>query len=286
MGTRSRGIAALALLLVAVVAGACTSSSDDATPASTTTAPTTTTSIAEPEVPTFEVVDEHEVDGNWRQGLARVEGGWIFATNASIYRTDDAFEQVDEHLDAIPPELTAQGYDHLGDPDVHDGLIWVPVERPDKDEARQATIRFDAETLEVVDWVEVAQHHNAFIGVDDDGVAWSTDEFDDDALVRYRIVDGEVEPLEPLQLSRTVERIQGGDLAGGAMWLSTDDDVGGVYRVDLESGEVAQVGTTGRLDGEGEGIDAADGEPASLRVLLADVAIVPMWVLDLEPAAS
>lgn len=282
MGTRPRGLAALLVLLAPVVMVGC-SSSDDAAP-TTTTAPATTTT--EPPVPAFEVVDEHEVDGNWRQGLARVDGGWIFVTNASIYRTDDAFVQTDAHLDAIPPELVAEGYDHLGDPDVHDGLIWVPVEQPDKDAGRQATVRFDADTLEVVDVVEVAQHHNSFIGVDDDGVAWSTDEFDDDALVRYRIVDGALEQLEPLEMSRTVERIQGGDLAGGALWLSTDDDVGGVYRVDLETCEVAQVGTTGRLDGEGEGIDAAEGDPASLRVLLADVAIVPMWVLDLEPEAG
>ncbi len=270
-----------AALAVALAVAGCSSSDGSAGDDATTTAAPTTTAV-----PDFEQTAEQAVDGNYRQGLARVDDGWIFITNATVYRTDDDLVEVTSHHDAMPPELAAQGYDHLGDGDVHDGLLWVPAERPDKDEARQATVRFDAETLEVVDHVEVEQFHNSWIAVDDDGVAWSMPEFSSDQLVRYRIEDGEAVPLAPVTLSRTVDKVQGGDLAGGALWLSTDDDVGGVYRVDLDTGEVTQVGTTGRVDGEGEGIDAADGDPAALWVLVADAAIVPMWLVELQPAAT
>ena len=282
------GRTAVAVGVVAVLGIVGCSSSDDGDDPATETTASTTTATTEPAttttaVPSFAVVGETEVDGNFRQGLARSGDGWIFTTNATIYRTDGAFAETDAHHDAIPPELAALGYDHLGDGDVVDGVIWIPVERPAKDEARQMTARYDEETLEVIDWVEVAQHHNAFVTVDDDGVVYSSDEFGDDTIVRYRVVDGEVEQLEPLPLSRFVDRIQGGDVAGGALWLSTDDERNGVYRVDLDTGEVTEVGSAGRVDGEGEGIDATDGEPATLHVLVADEAIVPLWVVEIAP---
>ena len=288
MGDR-RGRAVLTAPRLAVVAPAlagCSSSGDDDDQATTSTTTTTEVVTTTTAVPDFAATGEVEVDGNFRQGIARSGDGWIFTTNKTIYRTAADFIETAAHHDALPPDLVALGYDHLGDPDVADGMIWVPVERPAKDEARQVTARFDEETLEVVDWVEVRQHHNSFVTVDPDGVVYSTDLFSDDAIVRYRIVDGAVEQLDPLPLSRVVDRIQGGDVAGGALWLSTDDAGNGVYRVDLETGEVTEVGSPGHVEGEGEGIDAADGEPATLQVLVADEAIVPMWVVAMAPAAG
>lgn len=280
-----RSVLAATVVAILVVAG-CSSSddADDEAGDTSTTATSTTEATTTTAVPAFGVATETEVDGNFRQGLAASGDGWIFVTNKTIYRTDGSFVQTEDLQDAIPPDLASQGYDHLGDPDVVDGVIWVPVERPDKDEARQATARYDVETLEVIDWFEVEQHHNAFVTVDADGVVYSADEFGDDAIVRYRVVDGEVEQLDPLPLSRFVDRIQGGDVAGGALWLSTDDERNGVYRVDLETGEVTEVGSAPPVDGEGEGIDAADGDPATLHVLVADEAIVPMWVVEMAPA--
>jgi hypothetical protein len=281
------GRAAVTAVVVAVLGVAGCSSSDDPGDerGGTDSSPSTTeAAVSTTVVPMFDAVGETEVDGNFRQGLARSGEGWIFTTNSTIYRTGEDFAETAAHHDAIPPDLAAEGYDHLGDGDVADGMIWIPVERPAKDEARQVTARYDEETLEVVDWVEVAQHHNAFVTVDDEGVVYSADEFGDDTIVRYRIVDGEVEQLDPLPLSRFVDRIQGGDVAGGALWLSTDDERNGVYRVDLGTGEVTEVGSPGHVEGEGEGIDATDGDPATLQVLVADEAIVPMWVVALEPA--
>ena len=281
-----RAAAAVVAVSSALLAASCSGSSDPGASASDDAAPrATTTEVAEQQVFTATIEGETEADGNYRQGLARSGDGWIFTTNNAIYRTDDALVRTDELLDAIPDELAAQGYDHLGDPDVASGLIWIPVERPDKDGGQQLTARYDEETLAFVDAVVVDQHHNAFIGVDD-GIAYSADEFSDDQIVRYRVVDGEVEPLEPLALSRTVERIQGGDVADGALWLSTDDDHNGVYRVDLETGEVQDLGSAGRIDGEGEGIDATRVDSSLLHVLVADPAIAPMWVVDLSVTAK
>lgn len=284
MGPARAAIAALAL--VAFVAGCSGSGSEggaagagSADRSSSTTGPSSATTA--PRRFSARPSGEIDVDGNYRQGIARSGDGWIFTTNNAIYRTDGGFVQTDAHLDAIPPDLAAQGFDHLGDPDVAGGLIWVPVERDDKTSGRQVTARYDEDTLAFVDAVVVDQHHNAFVGVDR-GTAYSADDFSDDVILRYRVVDGKAVAADPLRLSRTVERIQGGDVADGALWLSTDDDHNGVYRVDLDTGEVQDLGSAGHVDGEGEGIDATDVGGTLLHVLVADEAIVPMWVVDLS----
>ena len=280
--TRRTAAAVLLLTGSALVVG-CSGSGSDAGPTTMSKAPesSTTSTTAQALEYRVEPEGEAEADGNYRQGIAQSGDGWIFTTNNAIYRTDGAYQQTAAHLDAIPPDLAAQGYDHLGDPDVADGMIWVPVERDDKDSGQQVTARYDEETLAFVDAVEVAQHHNAWVAVDDDGTAYSADEFSDDAILRYRIEDGKAVADEPLAMSQPVERIQGGDVAEGALWLSTDDDHNGVYRVDLETGEVQDLGSAGHVAGEGEGIDATLSEGALLHVLVADEAIVPMWVVDL-----
>ena len=133
----------------------------------------------------------------------------------------------------------------------------------------------------------VDQHHAAFVTVDDDGTVYSVDQFaTDDTVLRYRWSGERLSPVEPLRMSRSLERIQGGDVADGALWLSTDDATNGVYRVDLATGEVTALGSAGRVPGEGEGLDAADLPAGPLRVLVADEQLVPMWLVDLTVASS
>jgi hypothetical protein len=282
----------LALALVASLAVACSddggssSSSPSASSTSSKASVTSTTAAPGPESWTAELGDAQEVDGNYRQGVARVDGGWIFTNNNAIYRTDESFTQTVVHLDAIPPELASKGYNHLGDPDVADGVLWVPVERDDKDQALQVTARYDAETLAFVDSFEVPQHHNAWVAVADDGIVYSNDLFTDDTVLRYRVSGTTTEPLTPLSMSQSIDRIQGGDLADGALWLSTDDDHNGVYRVDLETGAVTDLGGAGHVAGEGEGIDATDLPSGLLHTVVADEQIIPMWLTHLKVSSK
>jgi hypothetical protein len=142
-------------------------------------------------------------------------------------------------------------------------------------------VRYDAATLELIDVVEVAQSHNAWVSVDPTTMtAYAMSGFTDDEVLRYDIADG-WKPLAPIPLDRTIERVQGGDLHDGHLWLSTDDATNGVYRVDLATGAVVDLGSAGRVDGEGEGIDATPLETGQLHVLVADPALVPMWVVHL-----
>jgi hypothetical protein len=219
---------------------------------------------------------EDPLDPVYGQGIARVDGGWIVSGTNVLGRLDDGLREQLRVAPVIPPEWTAQGFDHVGDPDVADGFLYAPLEQPDYDRGRQATARFDLATLTLIDAVLLPQHHNAFVTVAA-GIAYSTDFFDDDTLLRYDVEDG-WKPLEPLRLSRRLDRIQGGDVAHGAVWLSTDDVRNGVYRVDLETGRVDDVGSAGHLDGEGEGIDATALASGSLHLLTRDVRVTPVWL--------
>ena len=274
MGRRTAIVGArCTVVLLAVALGACSGSSSPS-PASTTAA-----ASGQP-TRTGKVLRETDVNGNYRQGIARSGSGWIFTTNNAIYRTDRGFVELEAKRLAIPPSLSRQGYDHLGDPDVHDGMIWVPVERDDKTQARQVTARYDEDTLKYVDSFAVPQHHNSFVAVDRKGVVYSTDQFTDDTIRRYRRKGRRLVPIEPLVMDQTIAKIQGGDVANGALWISTDDALNGLYRVDLDTGEVQIITSSGHVEGEGEGIDATPLRGALLHALVADERIAPMWVVD------
>jgi hypothetical protein len=268
-----------------LVAGTgCSSDDDDAATASSARVPvsSSTTSTTTPHVYRATVESEVEVDSAYRQGVARVDGGWLFSFNDGLFLTDDALQQTAKALPAIPPEWKQRGFDHIGDVDVVDGVVYVPLEQPDYKVGSQAMLLYDAKTLAYRSGRRVAQHHNSFVTVDPaTGVAYSMDEFGGQALLRYDTRDG-WKALPPLPMSRAVDRVQGGDARDGAVWLSTDDETDGVYRVDLRTGDVQALGSVGHVDGEGEGIDATPTPEGDLHVLSMDVKIVPARLVNLS----
>jgi hypothetical protein len=275
----------LALVVAAgLLAAACSSGDDDDAAGEPTTARATTTTL--PAVYTATVSGETEVDPAYRQGVARVDDGWIFSLNDGLFRTDDSFAQTVVATPAIPPEWAASGFNHVGDIDVVGDVLYASLEQPDYDLGMQAMLRYDAATLQVIDGVDVAQHHNSFVTVDPEtNIAYSMDMFGDSEILRYDVGDG-WRVLEPITMSRFVDKVQGGDIADGAIWLSTDDDTEGVYRVDLATGEVQALGSIGHVDGEGEGIDATPRPSGDLHVLSIDVAVVPVRLISLSLATG
>lgn len=262
------------LIALAAAGGACSATDDDTAKSPlTTVAPATFSAL---------VVGETVVDPIYRQGVARTPNGWAFSFNDGLFLTDDSFTKTRELMPAIPDEWKARGFDHLGDIDIVDGVLYAPLEQPEYDNGAQAMLAYDATTLQYRSGVDVAQHHNSFVTVDGDtGIAYSMDYFGGEALLRYDTRDN-WRALDPLPMSTFVDRVQGGDVYDGAVWLSTDDDTDGVYRVDLADGSVQSLGSIGRADGEGEGIDATPLPRGELHVLSADVAIVPMRLIELR----
>jgi len=186
--------------------------------------------------------------------------------------------------DAIPAEWAARGFNHIGDIDVAGRYVYAPYEQPDYERGEQAIARYDVKTLAFVDAVTVPQHEASFITVDPKTmIAYSMDRFGGDALLRYDVRKG-WKQLRPVRMSQFVDRVQGGDVVGGAVWLSTDDDANTLYRVALPGGRVDALGNAGHVDGEGEGIDATKLGNGRLHVLTVDVAFTPVWMGNLAVA--
>ncbi len=233
--------------------------------------------LATADPPEFAERSEQTLPLAFNQGIARVEDGWILSGTNSPFPGTDVIERVDDQLTvitakplAIPTDLRSQGYNHIGDIDVVGDIIYAPFEQPNYELARQVTARYDATTLAFIDSVELAQHENSFVTVDEATMtAYSMDRFDGDTLQRYDVTAGWT-ALPPLQLTMTLQHTQGADIADGAVWIATSDDHNGVYRVDLQTGETTSVGTLGHPGAEGEGIDATALPSGAFHALVND----------------
>jgi hypothetical protein len=239
------------------------------------------TSMPAVSAPQARLTDEQRLDPVYNQGIARGKGGWVLSGTHVLARVDDKLRDIKRINDAIPPEWAARGFNHIGDVDIAGRYIYAPYEQPEYERGEQAIARYDAKTLAFVDAVTVAQHEASFVTVDPKKmIAYSLDRFGGDALLRYDVRKG-WKPLKPVRMSQFVDRVQGGDVDGGAVWLSTDDDSNGLYRVALPSGRVEALGNAGHLDGEGEGIDATRLRKSRLHVLTVDAMFTPVWLGNL-----
>jgi hypothetical protein len=199
---------------------------------------------------------EQEGPTGYQQGVARVNGGWIFTGTTTIGRTNDALKVVQTNIQPIPLDWKRKGFNHVGDPDVAGRYLYAPLEQPQYERGDQAMARYDAKTLEVVDIVPVAQHEASFVTIDPKAmIAYSMDRFGGDALLRYD-VRKHWAPLAP---------------------LTTSDPENNLFRVDLKTGDTALVGSAGHVGGEGEGIDATELKSGLLHVLTVDAARTPIW---------
>ena len=222
----------------------------------------------------------------YSQGIARLPNGWAFSAKAGLWRTDDTFTELVALVDPLPASLVKAGYTHIGDIDVYDGKLYAGLEQGDFSLGKQAVAWFDLTTLEFLGSVDLAQHENPCLCIDSDThIAYTPDRYHGDSINRWDVAAG-WKPLPPLQFSRKLDAMQGVDVADGALWFSCDDDAHGLYRVDLKTGEVTQIGTVGRQDGadgatlkpEVEGIDATHLGDAFLWTLTDDPTRATSWV--------
>ena len=228
--------------------------------------------------PTATLASEQQMKLFYQQGIARVKGGWVLSGTNAIARVDDKFRAKVTVNPAIPTEWRVKGYNHVGDIDVVGDFVYAPWEQSDYTRGEQVTARYRAKTLKFVDATVVAQHENSFVTVDPKTkILYSFDNFGGDAFFRYDLRKG-FAPLPPLAMSAFVDKVQGADVRGGAIWLSTTDPNNGLYRVDLKTGVVDALGSAGHPGGEGEGIDATPLRSGQLHTLTVDAAGAPIWL--------
>jgi hypothetical protein len=228
--------------------------------------------------PTATLASEQKLRLFTNQGIARVSDGWILSANNTLARVDDKFRPKTVKQLAIPTPWRIKGYGHIGDIDVVGNTIYAPFEQSDFELGQQVTARYDLKKLRFIDAVVLPQHENSFVTIDPATMtAYSFDRFGGDAFLRYDVRAG-WKPLPPLPMSRFVDKVQGADISGGAIWLSTSDPTNELFRVDLETGAVDDLGSAGHVGGEGEGIDATRLRSGRLHTLTIDPAGVPVWL--------
>jgi hypothetical protein len=220
--------------------------------------------------PSASLSSSEALEPTYNQGIARMPDGWVMSGNDVLARLDEHLRPMKRVDRAIPAAWAARGYDHIGDIDVSGSTLYVPFEQPNYDLGHQVMARYDAATLAFRDATVVQQHENSFVAVDGaSGIAYSMDRFGGDALLRYDTRAG-WRRLTPLYLDKTLEKVQGAAIGRDAVWLSTDDDHNGIYRVDIDSGAVTGVASATPTAGEGEGIDAAITSAGNLHATVTN----------------
>jgi hypothetical protein len=228
--------------------------------------------------PTATLQSEDELSAATGQGVARIKGGWILTGTRYIARVDEKFKVKKENRVPIPPELAAKGYNHVGDGDAVGKFLYAPLEQDDYELGEQVTARYNVKTLKFIDFVTLAQHENSFVTVDPKTmIAYSFDRFGGQALLRYDVRD-DWAPLDPIAMSVFVDKAQGCDIFDGYAWISTSNPTNELYRVDLDTGQVDDLGSGGHVPGEGEGIDATKLKSGVIHSMVIDPNIAPVYL--------
>lgn len=206
------------------------------------------------------------------QGVASDGTGWIFSWQGGIERTDDAY--VEQAVATLPPEVAVQphvnadgtnhlGGNHIGDIDVHDGLIYAPVEDGDQNVGvtrvntpeyqRPYISLYDAKTLVYtgVSYLLPRELHAAgvpWIAVNGGAGEVYTAEWDmphdrinvfDLQMKFERFID--LKYPQSFGPGFHLSRIQGAKVWGGALYASRDDEDKSVFKIDLATGAVTKL---------------------------------------------
>ncbi|EKX48895.1 hypothetical protein GUITHDRAFT_162341 [Guillardia theta CCMP2712] len=147
---------------------------------------------------------------NWKtaQGVASDAKYLYFSGRNSIrkIKIDRFATTVRNNPSAIPQELVANDYDHLGDISMYNGKIIAPVE--DKAWVRPIIVEYDPKNLSAVRSQRVpSQRHLPWAAVKED-VLYSSESPVAREIKRYRWPT--LEPLPPIKTNRVMREVQGG----------------------------------------------------------------------------
>ncbi len=181
------------------------------------------------------------------QGIASDGESLWFSWLTGIERTDLTAETVHvaRRYDAIPPDLVDTGHNHIGDIDVHDGILYAPIEdgpgylspwialyRADDLSWTGQSFELPHEYLtEGVPWVAIDGPR---------GVAYTAEWNDTTRLNVHRLSDFEL--IRTVPLDKTVPRIQGAKIFRGSLYIARDN--GGeksIEAIDPETGHVTHL---------------------------------------------
>ncbi len=176
------------------------------------------------------------------QGVATDGTSWFFSGNTGLDKTNDTYASTKKNALAIPLDLAIQGSNHIGDIDVHNGMIYAPIE--DKNYKAPKVVLYDAASLTsgtVFDIpVNLQTKGVPWIAVDGPrGVAYMA-EWDPTPAINVFALST-MTFVRAIPLSTVIGRVQGAKVMKGQLYLSTDDAEKHVFKMHLSSGTVFPV---------------------------------------------
>lgn len=210
---------------------------------------------------------------SWQYGLGRTTED--FTTLQTTGGVDLSTGQL---IDGIPAELAALGFDHIGDIDVYNGVIYASLDSEAGDYQNGHIALFSATDLSYLGVLQPmvgseSNPHNdvaSWVAVDGSaGLAYGKEWKSGNTINVYYL--DTMEFKETLTMDMALRNIQGAKILGDTMYLAAHDSTKSVYSLDLLTGHVTelfQLPTLANAFNETEGI--------ALRQL--DDGTVEMWI--------
>jgi len=200
------------------------------------------------------------------QGVTTDGKNWYFSGTNALDKADGNFTTITRDNSAIDPALAnpfagaPRGLNHIGDIDYADGYLYISLDTSTRDPITGEKYNtpvfaiYNASDMtytgkyfaltpphgkhDVASWVAVDAKKGLLYGMAYDN---STE------IAVYNLSDGSFKQYIPL--SRTIDQAQGGKILDGWMYFSTESDTKSLYRANLTTGEVEEIG---QLDTPGD----------------------------------
>lgn len=213
------------------------------------------------------------------QGMATDGQQWFFSWQHGLERANNAFESLQRNSSlslssglnsGIPAALRAQGLDHIGDIDYHDGILYASLDstagytQPHVALFKASDLSYTGVSYslagtpanpnrDLASWVAVDAAR---------GYGYAKEWANGNTINVYRLGDWSFS--HTLQLDRSLKRIQGAKVVGDWLYMASDNDTRSIYRSHLGTGVVEELlrlpQPGGALEVEGLALrQAADG---------------------------
>lgn len=98
------------------------------------------------------------------EGIAHDNEYWYFSNQHFLYQTTVDVSITNKNYNAIPPELQSLSYNHIGDIDILDGVIYGGLE--DRNDGNGVLASWNTTTLEMINYRITEQKDMPWVAID------------------------------------------------------------------------------------------------------------------------
>ena len=191
------------------------------------------------------------------QGLVSDGKQWFFSSTNGLERANFDYSRIQARMPAIDPVLAApsvwadRGLNHIGDIDVADGILYIPLDTSKRDAAggryntpvvalyraddlsytgQSFALRPPSGVQDIASWVAVDAAQ---------GIGYSMAYDNATQLIAYKLSDWSFDHY--VTLSQTLDQVQGAKLRGDWLYMASDAASKSIYRTNVKSGAVEEL---------------------------------------------